>query len=83
MANINPNTKTSESQSKQLYAAMMQGEVINPYKAWVKFSCYRLASRICDIRKEGKQISTRWMTSATGKKVKEYYMTEEDIKANS
>lgn len=83
MANINPNARTSESQSKQLYDAMMRGVVINPYMAWVKYSCYRLASRICDIRKEGKQISTRWAVSASGKKHKEYFMTEEDIKANS
>lgn len=83
MANINLNANTSESHNARLYSAMMQGEVINPYKAWVKFSCYRLASRICDIRQSGKRVSDRWMTSATGKKVKEYYMTEEDIKANS
>lgn len=83
MANINPNIKTSASQSEQLYAAMMEGEAINPYKAWVKFSCYRLASRISDLRKEGKQISDRWLVSATGKRVKEYYMTAENIQGNS
>ena len=83
MANINPNRSASDSQERKIYAFLMDGNKINPYSAWVKFSCYRLASRISDMRAAGKRVSDQWMVSATGKRVKEYYMTEEDIKANS
>lgn len=75
---LNPNSASSASHKAKIYAHLMDGHTINPYASWVKFSCYRLASRISDLKREGKKVSSRWLVSAEGKRVKEYYMSAED-----
>ena len=82
MANINPNSASSASHKAKIYAHLMDGNTINPYKSWVKFSCYRLASRISDLKREGKHISSRWVETHDKKRIKEYYMSADDITAN-
>ena len=44
------------NQNKRLLNYLEQGNKINPLKAWNELGIYRLASRVCDLRKEGTEI---------------------------
>ena len=37
---------------------LLRGKTITPIDALEKYGCYRLAARICELRKEGMDIST-------------------------
>jgi len=67
-----------ENQKQRLLAYLEQGETINPLKAWDELGIYRLASRICDLRKEGVEVKDRWLdvSNRYGEfvKVKQYYL---------
>ena len=67
-----------ENQKQRLLAYLEQGETINPLKAWDELGIYRLASRICDLRKEGIEVKDRWLdvSNRYGEfvKVKQYYL---------
>jgi hypothetical protein len=39
------------------------------------FGCFRLPSRICDLKQQGMKITDRWKTTSTGKRVKEYLLS--------
>ena len=49
------------TQNKRLLTYLEQGNKINPLKAWQELGIYRLASRICDLRKEGNEIKDEWL----------------------
>lgn len=59
---------------------LMQGHSITPIEALDKFGSFRLASIICDLRKEGERIITddfRYVTrNGTKKKVAKYRMVK-------
>jgi hypothetical protein len=38
------------------------------------YKCFRLAARICDLKKEGYSIDKRMITTMTGKKVAQYFL---------
>ena len=66
------------NQTKRLLNYLEQGESINPLKAWNELGIYRLASRICDLRKQGVNIKDTWLdvSNKYGEfvKVKQYYL---------
>ena len=66
------------TQKKRLLTYLEQGNKINPLKAWQELGIYRLASRICDLRKEGNEIKDEWLEvpNRFGEfvRVKEYYL---------
>ena len=49
------------TQKQRLLNYLEQGNKINPLKAWQELGIYRLASRICDLRKEGNMIKDEWL----------------------
>lgn len=49
------------TQKQRLLAYLEQGNKINPLKAWQELGIYRLASRICDLRKEGNEVKDEWL----------------------
>ena len=66
------------TQKQRLLTYLEQGKKINPLKAWQELGIYRLASRICDLRKEGNMIKDEWLDvpNRYGEfvRVKQYYL---------
>lgn len=66
------------NQNKRLLAYLEQGETINPLKAWNELGIYRLASRVCDLRKSGVKVKDEWLdvSNRFGEfvRVKQYYL---------
>ena len=66
------------TQKKRLLTYLEQGNKINPLKAWQELGIYRLASRICDLRKEGNEVKDEWLEvpNRFGEfvRVKQYYL---------
>ena len=70
--NINPNENESKSQNRLLLAHLRTGASITGIEALSLYGCFRLPSRICDLRKAGHNIVSRFITTPSGKRVKEY-----------
>ena len=66
------------NQNKRLLNYLEQGKTINPLKAWNELGIYRLASRVCDLRKQGIEVKDRWLdvSNRYGEsiRVKQYYL---------
>jgi len=73
--NINPNTTSGASQCAQIKDWLEQGNVIDGMVALNLFGCFRLPSRICDLKQRGMKIIDRWKVTKTGKRVKEYLLS--------
>ena len=72
--NDNPNATSSASQCAQIKDWLEQGNVIDGMIALNLFGCFRLPSRICDLKERGMKITDRWKVTNTGKRVKEYLL---------
>ena len=66
------------TQKQRLLIYLEQGNKINPLKAWQELGIYRLASRICDLRKDGNEVKDEWLEvpNRYGEfvRVKQYYL---------
>lgn len=71
--NINLNEESSASQSAKILAYLQGGGRITSLDALSKFGCFRLASRISDLRKEN-DIQSQFITLPNGKRVKDYFI---------
>ena len=74
--NDNPNEVQSSSQAKQILAYMQTGHRITGIEALNMFGCFRLPSRITDLRNKGYDISSRFVKTASGKSIKEYWIED-------
>ena len=72
--NVNPNNKSSASQCAKIKDWLEQGNVIDGMVALTLFGCFRLPSRIHDLKERGMKITDRWKVTKTGKRVKEYLL---------
>jgi len=72
--NINLNEASSASQAKMILAYMQKGNRITGIDALVQFQCFRLPARIADLRAEGHDIKSEFVTTNTGKRVKAYWL---------
>lgn len=72
--NINLNAKSSASQTERILAHLLEGKAITPLEALELFGCLRLGARISDLRKGGVEIKSKFVTTSTGKHVKQYYL---------
>jgi len=70
--NVNLNKKKSQSQCNKIAAWLEAGYSITSLEALDMFCCMRLASRICDLRKRGMNITTCKIKTDTEKIVTEY-----------
>jgi hypothetical protein len=76
MANINDNEKSSLSQNKQIAEYLNNGGVLTQMDALKMFNCFRLASRINDLRNKGLDIVTEKIITASGKTVAQYRLNK-------
>jgi hypothetical protein len=60
------------TQNKAVLAHLQTGRTITPIKAQAEYSCWRLASVINRLRKQGHNIKTYMRQSVTGKPYAEY-----------
>lgn len=70
--NINPNS-ASNTQCQKILELLQNGGSITTLEALNKFGCFRLASRINDLTKQGYVFDRQWETNAqTGKRYVRY-----------
>ncbi len=77
MANINENEKSSQSQNKRIAEWLKSGNTITAMEALNMFNCFRLASRITDLKQKfGLCIVTDRVMTPSGKRVAQYKLAE-------
>jgi hypothetical protein len=80
MNNINENLQSSESQNKRIAAWLQAGNTITALEALNMFGCFRLASRITDLKQKfGLDIKTGRVITPTGKRVACYSLNTEAL----
>lgn len=72
--NINENRTSSQSQESKILDWMLRGHRINGIDALNFFGCFRLPARIADIQKRGFRVQSEYITTITGKRVKQYWI---------
>lgn len=75
MANINENEKSAKSQCDMIIAYLKKGYSITQLDALNLFGCFRLASRVHDLRERGYNIIACRITTPMGKRVCEYVLS--------
>ena len=71
---INVNEASSQTQTKRILAHMLNGGRITSMEALSNYGCFRLAARIADIRGLGYDVQSKFVSTSTAKKVKQYWL---------
>lgn len=66
----------TETQTKMIKAWLESGKTITGMEALQNFQCFRLASRIHELRDSGMQIQDQYVTLENGKRIKEYWFAK-------
>ena len=66
-----------QTQSDKILDYLQAGHSLNAMDALSLFQCFRLASRISDLRRQGHNIQSEFIRVPSGKKVKKYWLAEE------
>ena len=82
--NENPNEISSESQRAKILKYLQEGETITSLEgatitsleALKMFKCFRLASRMTDLKKGGVAFDSLFITTPSDKRVKAYFIPE-------
>lgn len=74
--NINDNEKSARTQCAQIKKWLEDGNSITSLEALQLFGCMRLASRVCDLRDRGLDITTTKIKTESGKYVTEYRLAK-------
>jgi len=69
----------TESQCTQILTALINGKRITPLDALDWYGCFRLASRISELKKLGWKIEKEVVLLNTGKRIARYYMDVEKL----
>jgi hypothetical protein len=70
--NINPNSMSSESQCAKIKDWLESGHTLTSIEALQMFGCFRLASRIHDLRDRGVNINKTMIYGRNGKRYAQY-----------
>jgi hypothetical protein len=63
------------TQTDQILAHLKNGGTLTPLEALDKFGCFRLGARIWDLKREGHDIQTEFVSVGSQKKVARYRMS--------
>lgn len=74
--NDNPNEVSSASQNWRILAYLREGETITSLEALKMFQCFRLASRMTDLKNMELGFDSVRIKTPTGKHVKAYFIPE-------
>ena len=80
MANVNLNEVECKSQKSQILAYLRTGKSLTQMEALHMFGCFRLASRINDLRNDGWGIKSESIKLDNGKIVSSYRLPLENAK---
>lgn len=70
-----PSPNDTTSHKAKLLAHLMTGARITPLEALQRFNCLSCSQRLGDLRRDNSiPIQSRFITTPTGKKVKEYWL---------
>ena len=69
----------TESQNTQIITALINGKRITPLDALDWYGCFRLASRISELKKLGWNIEKETVLLSSGKRIARYYMDEKKL----
>jgi hypothetical protein len=72
--NINPNAVQAEGQKQRILEWLLTGCSLTPMQAYKYFGCMKLATRLSELKDEGWVIQDQWITTNTGKRVKQYWL---------
>lgn len=70
--NINENKQSSDSQNAKILNWLENGNKITSLEALQLFGCFRLASRVHDLRERGHNIMKEMIIQPNGKRVAQY-----------
>ena len=71
-----------ESQNKLIKNYLENGNSITGLDALNKFGCMCLPRRICDIKETGFPVESQWIKTPSGKRIKEYWMSNDSNPEN-
>ena len=71
--------KQTESQEKRILEYLQSGRSLTQYQALVKFDCFRLASRVNRLRKNGHDIKTSMVELSNGKRIAKYDIGDRSV----
>ena len=74
MRTTHPVKTEGHDQNARILAHLQAGRTITALEALEWFKCFRLASRVCDLRKAGHDVQKRTIKTNSGKSVAEYYL---------
>ena len=72
--------KGIQTQGQLIRAHLESGKCITQIEALNFYQCLRLASRICDLRREGLPVQERRKKLKNGKQVSQYYLLNQTLK---
>ena len=72
--NNNLNEKESLSQCDMILNYLQAGNRITSLEALRLFGCFRLSSRIWDLKQRGIEIKKEWITLKNGKKIMSFFL---------
>jgi len=74
MRTTHPVKTEGHDQNARILAHLQNGRTLTALEALEWFKCFRLASRVCDLRKAGYDVQKRTVKTNSGKSVAEYYL---------
>ena len=74
MRTTHPQKTEGHDQNARILAHLQAGRTITALEALEWFKCFRLASRVCDLRKAGHDVQKRTIKTNSGKSVAQYFL---------
>ncbi len=69
-----PSPNDTNTHKALLLAHLMTGAKITPLEALTRFKCLSCSQRLGDLRRAGIPIQSQFITTPTGKRIKEYWL---------
>jgi hypothetical protein len=80
ITNVNLNSRFSPGQKYKLLKALLNGKKITGMDGLTLADSMKTSSRISELRAMGWPITKEWIRVKSGKKVKQYYLFDNDFK---
>jgi hypothetical protein len=75
MRTTHPQKTEGHDQNARILAHLQSGRTLTALEALDWFKCFRLASRVCDLRKAGYLVEKRTVKTNSGKNIAQYYLS--------
>jgi hypothetical protein len=75
MRTTHPVKTEGHDQNARILAHLQSGRTLTALEALDWFKCFRLASRVCDLRKAGYLVEKRTIKTNSGKNIAQYYLS--------